>query len=51
MKVWDFIYWTLFVSLCVWVAASYIDVVADNTSMNAVHHSWNLFVLLARLAG
>lgn len=29
-----------------WVLISWIDIVADNTTLNPVHHAWNFFVLL-----
>lgn len=28
-----------------WIFISWIDIIADNTSMNPVHYAWNFFVL------
>lgn len=39
----------LFLGACLafdlWVILSWVDIIADNTSMNPVHHAWNFFVL------
>lgn len=46
MKVLKGIATTIFFAVMIWVAASYIDIVADNTRPNPVHHPYNAFVLL-----
>lgn len=39
----------LFFSACLafdlWIFISWIDIIADNTTLNPVHHAWNFFVL------
>ena len=46
MKVLKISYFAVMVLFMVWFAVSWVDIVADNCSMNAVHHAWNLFTLL-----
>lgn len=46
MKVLKGIATTIFFAVMIWVAASYIDIVADNTRPNPEHHPYNAFVLL-----
>lgn len=29
-----------------WIFISWIDIIADNTTLNPVHYAWNFFVLL-----
>jgi hypothetical protein len=43
MKVLKISYSIICVMMSMWIAASWIDIVADNNIAGAVHHSWNLF--------
>ena len=36
---------------CLWIAASFIDVVSNNLSDEPVYQSWNAFMWLLRLGG
>ena len=36
---------------CLWIAASFIDVVSNNLSDEPMYQSWNAFMWFLRLAG
>ena len=46
MKVLKFAYYMTAFLLFAWFMVSWFDIVADNCSMNPVHYSWNMFVLM-----
>ena len=45
MKVLKISYYVVMTALFVWFMLSWGDIVADNCSMNPVHHPLNFFVL------
>lgn len=46
MKVLKISYYAVMVLLLAWFAVSYVDIIADNCSMNPVHYSWNMFTVM-----
>ena len=38
--------WVLMFAVCIWIGASFIDIVADNKSENPQHSDLNFFVLI-----
>lgn len=41
--------WVIMIAFMVWVGASFIDIIADNCSLNPVHHSLNFFNVLIEI--
>ena len=48
-KVIVIIGWVIMIAFMVWVGASFIDIIADNCSLNPVHNNYNFFIKLVEL--
>lgn len=46
MKLLNVAYFAIFTLFIMWAGISYIDIIADNCSLNPVHYPWNLWVLI-----
>ena len=51
MKTITTIIYTISILLCIWFAASWIDIVSDNCNPNPVHSEYNLFVMMTENRG
>ena len=41
--------WIIMIAFIVWIGASFIDIIADNCSLNPVHNTYNFFNVLVEL--
>jgi hypothetical protein len=46
MKVLKISYCAIMILFIMWFAVSWVDIVADNCSMNPVHYQWNMFLVM-----
>ena len=46
MKVLKISFYMVMILFLAWFVMSWVDVVSDNCFPNAVHHAWNLFLLM-----
>lgn len=51
MKVLKVCYYTIIFLLVAWFLMSWFDIIADNCSLNPVHHPLNMFSLLLGCVG
>ena len=38
--------WIITIAFIVWIGASFIDIIADNCTLNPVHSNYNFFIKL-----
>ena len=41
--------WIITIAFIVWIGASFIDIIADNCSLNPVHNTYNFFNVLVEI--
>ena len=48
-KVIVIIGWIIMIAFMVWIGASFIDIIADNSTLNPIHSNYNFFNILVEL--